>query len=120
MAGKRLLSSLASQVFFALLHLPNRLFLGNPSANELLMDQLRLTVVGLGFLGIYLVTRNLWTVVGIHALGNQSAPLLEAPQMTVGYVWLALALLLLILGKPAARLAGRRGSGAALAEAGAA
>jgi uncharacterized protein len=112
-------AALASQVFFALLHLPNRLFLHKASGSELFMDQLRLTLFGLGFLLIYLVTRNLWTVVGLHALGNQSVPLLEASQMTVALVWVALALLLVILWRPAARLAGRRGSGAALAEAGA-
>ncbi|MDX2139502.1 MAG: type II CAAX endopeptidase family protein [Chloroflexota bacterium] len=64
-----LLTLLISQTIFALVHIPNRLYLGM-TISEIIPDLALLTVWGVLFTLIYLRTDNLFLVVGIHALGN--------------------------------------------------
>jgi hypothetical protein len=77
-----LLTLLVSQTIFALVHIPNRLYLGM-TISEIIPDLALLTVWGVLFTLIYLRTDNLFLVVGIHALGNApttlfaSAPALQ-------------------------------------------
>jgi hypothetical protein len=97
-----LLALLVSQVFFALCHLPNRIFNQGRWGPELVWDQLRLVRSGLLVAVLYLATRNLFIPVGVHALGNTPTLLLDAPGGLVAHCWEALAVLL-ILGWPAAR-----------------
>ena len=101
-------AALVSQVAFALLHLPNRLFVKGVPSSELLGDQVQLVVMGLVFLAIYVVTRNLFVAVGIHALANDPAPLIQASDGTVASVWLALTLALVVLWIPAQKTIRRR------------
>ncbi len=64
-----ILTLLISQGLFALVHIPNRLYLGL-SSTEIAADLALLTVWGVLFTLLYLHTDNLFLVVGIHALGN--------------------------------------------------
>ena len=93
-------AALVSQIGFALLHIPNRLLVKGFVASDLLADQLGLVLMGLLFAAIYGVTQNLWLAVGIHALVNDPAPLVQAADGVVGAVWIALALALVLLWKP--------------------
>ena len=72
------LALLASQVIFALAHIPNRLMKGDyPDVDAVMRDQSMLLVAGLGYGVIYLGTRSLWLCILLHALMNQPMPLLE-------------------------------------------
>lgn len=65
-----------SQFFFALCHLPNRLFY---TANEspVIPELLVTSTVGIILAFIYLRTGNLWLIMGLHALGNGPTPIIE-------------------------------------------
>lgn len=69
---------LASQGLFALLHIPVRLA-GGASMGEVATMVLGLFLVGIVFALLYAATRNLFFVVGLHALGN-APTLLAEPQ----------------------------------------
>lgn len=69
---------LASQGLFALLHVPVRLA-GGASMGEVATMVLGLFLVGIVFALLYAATRNLFFVVGLHALGN-APTLLAEPQ----------------------------------------
>jgi len=114
---------LASQFFFALCHLPNRLFetVGGPVVLELLTT----TMVGVGISLVYLRTGNLWLVAGLHGLGNRPTPVFESPVDPNVVLSVLVVMLLLcwpwlersVLGQPAlSRRSGaqRQGDGAAL------
>lgn len=58
-----------SQIIFALIHIPNRVYLGW-SAGEIALDIALLTGWGVLFTLLYLRTDNIFLVTGIHALGN--------------------------------------------------
>ncbi len=79
-----LLAALASQMVFALLHIPNYLFVRHE--RFLVMDLVRLVVNGLILLLVYLAAQNLLVAVGVHALWNVPAPLFEPPQGFTGYL----------------------------------
>jgi hypothetical protein len=64
-----LLTLIISQALFALVHIPNRLYLGM-SAGEIAADLAMLTGWGVLFTLIYMRTDNLFLVTGVHALGN--------------------------------------------------
>jgi len=113
--GKRLgrasavvLAALVSQVGFALIHIPNRLLFKGVVGPELIADQVKLVVAGLIFLAIYYVTKNLLVAVGLHAIANYPAPLIQASDGVVAAVWLSLVLLLVLLWKPVQKLVRRR------------
>lgn len=86
----RLRAAFVSSAFFALSHLPNRLFLFEMSGWEMAQDQLRLLVMGLLFSTLFLLTRNLFVATGLHVLANQPAPLVNAASGLVESVYLAL------------------------------
>jgi hypothetical protein len=97
-AGALLLALLGSQVFFALTHIPNRLFVNILPAEKLLGDQLELILQGLTYCAVYVVTRNVFICVGLHSLFNQPARLLAVPfSPEVKLVWYALVVILLVL-----------------------
>ncbi len=64
---------------------------------ELSGDQLTLFVMGLLFLAIYFVTKNLLVAVGLHAIGNDPAPLIQASDGVVSTVWFYVVLLFAFL-----------------------
>jgi hypothetical protein len=69
---------LGSQVLFAVSHLPNRFFLMGPTGLDILWEQLGLMAVGLIFAAVYLLTRNLFFVVGFHVLLNAPVPIFQS------------------------------------------
>jgi membrane protease YdiL (CAAX protease family) len=64
-----LITLLLSQAIFALIHIPNRLYMGMTPA-EIAADLPLLLCWGVLFTLVYLRTDNLFIVTGIHALGN--------------------------------------------------
>jgi uncharacterized protein len=71
-------SVLVSGVIFSVAHIPNRL-VGDAygSASDLWMDQLNLYLAAIYFSMLFLLTNNIFIVVGIHALGNSSPDILK-------------------------------------------
>lgn len=61
---------LLSQAVFALMHVPNRLWVTGLAPAELPGALLPLFLVGIYFAALYLLTGNLFAVVGVHALNN--------------------------------------------------
>lgn len=96
------LALLGSQLFFALYHLPNRLFARMP-LGEIGADAALLLLMGTVFALLFLLTRNLWLVVGLHALGNRPTALFAASDTTVRAALLISALALLAAWRLAAR-----------------
>ncbi len=102
------IAALVSQVAFAVVHLPNRLLVKGVPGSELLGDRIQLVVMGLVFLAIYAVTRNLFIAVGLHALANVPASVIQTSNSTAASVWLALTVALIVLWIPARQLLRRR------------
>lgn len=65
------LALLGSQALFALAHVPNRLWVTGLSPAALPGALLPLFLLGIYFSVLYLVTDNLFAVVGVHALSNE-------------------------------------------------
>lgn len=86
-----LVAALLSQALFALIHLPILAYRGATPA-EMAMAVLGLFLIGLVFVLIYAATRNLFVVVGVHALGNAPTLLFE-PQGLGPTMWLLLGAL---------------------------
>lgn len=76
--GRLALALLVSQSMFALAHIPNRIYLGM-TPTEIALDQAILLGCGVLYALVYLRTRNLFIVVGIHALGNAPTSLFASP-----------------------------------------
>ena len=65
------LGLLISQTVFALIHIPNRIFKGTyQSPTAFVQDQFGLFVAGVVFALIWLLSRNIFVAVGLHALVN--------------------------------------------------
>lgn len=79
-----------SALLFALSHLPNRLFVKELPIDSLVADQVRLVFAGILFALIFVVTQNLFTTVGLHALANDPVPIIAVPSGTVSATYLAL------------------------------
>jgi hypothetical protein len=77
------LALLLSQVLFALLHIPNRLYLGTPLP-LLLPDLAALLLWGCLYAVIYLKTDNLFLAVGVHALANAPTTLFAPAPIFAG------------------------------------
>ncbi|MEK3686806.1 CPBP family intramembrane glutamic endopeptidase [Paenibacillus sp. FSL R10-2736] len=60
---------LISQTVFALMHIPNRIY-GGLSGMEFVYDFIQLVILGMLFALLYVLTRNLFIVVGVHSLLN--------------------------------------------------
>ncbi|MNY59694.1 CAAX amino terminal protease self- immunity [compost metagenome] len=59
-----------SQSIFALMHIPNRIYSGL-TGMEFVYDFIQLVILGIIFCLLYLLTKNLFFVVGIHSLMNE-------------------------------------------------
>ena len=87
---------LASQVLFAVAHIPGHLFIRHLSGPPLWTQVALQGVSGVLLLLVYLRTRNLWIAVGLHGLANAPTPLVsgtmswEIPLLVllVGWPWL--------------------------------
>ena len=79
---------------FAVSHIPNRIFTG--SFGNFPLDFILLFTWGLFFAAVYLVSGNLFLVVGIHALMNQPTMVTET-SFPAGLLVALLALILLIV-----------------------
>jgi uncharacterized protein len=78
-------ATFAALLVFTLLHIPNRIMMGY-AASELVPELLIVFGWGLFLTIIYLVTRNLFITIGVHALINEPTLLFEAgfaPQIAV-------------------------------------
>ncbi len=72
-----LLAVLISQAIFALSHIPNRIF-HDMSVAAMAPDMLKLLVFGAYYAFLYLRTGNLFIAVGVHALANQPASIIQS------------------------------------------
>ena len=73
------LAALVSQILFALVHLPTRALIAQVSANAMILHVIVLTLAGLIGVLLYVRTRNLLVVAGVHALVNAPTPLVASP-----------------------------------------
>ncbi len=106
------LAVVVSQLLFALSHIPNRLLVHGLEVPQLLKDQKALLVMGMAFLAAYILTRNLWVVVGLHALVNDPASLVQVPEKVSKYVWHWMVLLVPVVWYLVRRLVlGRKKTG---------
>lgn len=75
-----LLALLASQLAFALTHIPHRIHNGTYSGvASFLADQTFLLLAGLLFASVFLLSRNIYAAIGVHALVNFTPMLIVAP-----------------------------------------
>jgi uncharacterized protein len=88
-------AGIVAQCFFALAHIPNRMYLGM-QIGDLPGDLLMLIALGVLYTLIYVKTDNLFLVVGIHALGNAPTTLFASAPMLQGAGASALIYLLAI------------------------
>jgi membrane protease YdiL (CAAX protease family) len=65
---------LLSQLIFAVIHIPNRIYSGLVGV-EYVFDFIQLVIMGIIFSYIYFATKNLFFVIGIHSLINYQAML---------------------------------------------
>jgi hypothetical protein len=82
-ARRLIIALIISQGIFALVHIPNRLYLGL-SAGDILVDLLMLLGWGILFALIYMRTDNLFIAVAVHALGNAPTTLFATSPMLDG------------------------------------
>jgi membrane protease YdiL (CAAX protease family) len=87
---------IASQALFAIGHLPAQAWNHQLTGTEVAAGQVRLFVMGLVFAGVYLATGNLFVVVGLHTLVNDSAPLVEVSHHGAVEFWLGISLLAML------------------------
>lgn len=85
-----------STLLFSALHLPNDLWVGHVRGPDLMLNQVGFVIFGLIASALFLVTRNLFVTVGLHAIVNAPAPIVETAQITVYQVWFGLTMLLLV------------------------
>ncbi len=92
-----MIAMIGSSVVFAVTHIPNRLLVRELAGMDLLWDQAGLFFAGLIFAVTYIVTRNLFVAVGLHALANEPVSLFRASNEVMQYViWFGLTVVLLI------------------------
>lgn len=101
-----------SAVLFALAHIPNRLLVKNVAIGHLVADQVQLVIAGLVFALVFVLTRNLFTTVGLHALANDPVPAVAAADEVVKGTYVAM-LCAFLLGYGLIRLISTEGKGAA-------
>lgn len=97
--GSFAVAATSSAVLFAVTHIPNRLLVKNVAIGHLLTDQAELVFAGLLFALVFVLTRNLFTTVGLHALANAPVPTVAAADEVVRGTYLAmLCAFLLVCG----------------------
>ena len=74
---------LGSQLFFALSHAPNRVWIGGDVGADLSFGFASLLLSGIVYTLVYLLTGNLFAVIGFHALKNLPPLALESPEGTL-------------------------------------
>jgi membrane protease YdiL (CAAX protease family) len=104
-----LIALLGSQGLFALVHIPSQVAKLNLTVPELLVEQSGIFLLGLLFATLYIVTRNLFVGVGLHALANERALVVQVPDTTSDSVFFGLTVMLL-LSWPLARRFRTRGA----------
>lgn len=89
-----IISIVASQIIFALIHIPNRLLINQ--VENLTLDLLGLFVAGVALTIVYLRTENLVFVIGVHALINQPFNIMDTsfPIDMIIYVLIILTVIL--------------------------
>jgi membrane protease YdiL (CAAX protease family) len=70
-------AALLSQLVFAVSHLPGHVVIRHTTGGALLVQLALQMVAGILLLLVYLRTRNLWIAVGLHALADAPAPLVQ-------------------------------------------
>lgn len=110
--GSIAIAATSSAVLFAVTHVPNRLLVKHIAMSHLVTDQVQLVVAGLLFAMVFVLTRNLFTTTGLHALANDPVPVVAAANETVQGTYVA-ALCAILLGYGLVRLFSREGKGAA-------
>lgn len=86
---------LISQTIFALMHVPNRNYSGY-AGMEFVYDFIQLVILGTVFCLLYWLTRNLFMVVGVHALVNISMLLRKSDYAQVSMLGTLLLLVILL------------------------
>jgi len=86
-------SILITQIFFALIHIPDRVWENQP-LNEYWMDMFSLFMYGVVFALLYLRTNNILIVAGIHALLNRTTSLFMPSFYSWIIIWIFTVLLL--------------------------
>lgn len=85
-----------SSVLYSVTHVPNLLFIKNMDGIDLGVFLGGLVGLGALFAAVYLVTGNLFIAVGLHALVNTPAPMIQLSERSQGMVWFGLTVALLI------------------------
>jgi len=92
-----MLAVVFSALFFAVVHIPNRLWIN--TVDNLVLETLGLFVAGIGLTIIFIYTQNLAYVIGIHALSNAPFVLFKASASTKYYTTYLLIVLVTLLWK---------------------
>lgn len=88
--GSFTVAATGSAVLFAVAHIPNRLLVKNVPIGHLVTDQVQLVIAGLLFALVFVLTRNLFTTVGLHALANDAVPAVAAADEVVKGTYFAM------------------------------
>ena len=88
------ISLIATQIFFALIHIPDRIWENQP-LEEYWMDMFSLFMYGIVFALLYLRTNNILIVAGIHALLNWTVSLFMPQFYGWIIIWISYVMLLI-------------------------
>lgn len=109
LAGVLLVGVAGSSLLFGLAHLPTRALLKGSGFTDLLGEQWEFYSAGVALGVAFIVTRNLFTVVGLHVLLNAPAPLVQVPGAVLRSAILCVfALVVILSGLRSARKLRRR------------
>lgn len=94
-------AALLSALIFALPHIPNRIDKGAYEGfGDVLIDQLRLVVSGMFLAWVYLRSRNLWWLIGLHSLANVPSFLFQVEKESGGKLIVSVIGLILTIAWP--------------------
>jgi membrane protease YdiL (CAAX protease family) len=88
---------IGSSLLFAISHLPQRILVARLAGADLLPDQVALFFFGLFHAATYVVTRNLFVAVGIHALINEPTSIFQSPNVDANRAIVSLLSLVLLI-----------------------
>ncbi len=97
LAGVLLIGVAGSSLLFGLAHLPTRALVKGSGLMELAGEQWEFFSAGLALGLAFVVTRNLFTVVGLHVLLNAPAPLVQVPGVVLRSAILCVFALVVVL-----------------------